>query len=64
MKRIVLLAMAAAMMCGCEKEIVSEKPAEDAAGVVATDAAKTKKFTFTMKGDFTSEWKPVTRANE
>ena len=43
------------MICGCEKEIVSEKPAGEAAGVVASDV-KTKKFTFTMKGDFSKEW--------
>lgn len=47
--------MAAAMMCGCEKEIVSEKPDGEASGVVASDV-KTKKFTFTMKGDFSGEW--------
>ena len=56
MKRIIMWAVAAALMCGCEKEIVSEKPAGEAAGVVASDAVKTKKFTFTMKGDFSKEW--------
>ena len=55
MKRVILLAVAAAMICGCEKEIVSEKPAGEAAGVVASDV-KTKKFTFTMKGDFSVDW--------
>lgn len=55
MKRVILLAVAAAMICGCEKEIVSEKPAGEAAGVVDADV-KTKKFTFTMKGDFSNEW--------
>jgi hypothetical protein len=57
MKRVILLAVAAAMICGCEKEIVSEKPAGEAAGVVASDVVKTKKFTFTMKGDFSEAWK-------
>lgn len=55
MKRIILWAVAAAMICGCEKEIVSEKPAGEAAGVVDADV-KTKKFTFTMKGDFSGDW--------
>ena len=53
--------MVAALMCGCEKEIVTEKPDGEASGVVASDAVKTKKFAFTLKGDFSDEWKPVTR---
>ena len=48
-------------LTACEKEIMSEKPDGEASGVVASDAVKTKKFTFTMKGDFSDEWKPVTR---
>ena len=56
MKRVILWAVAAAMMCGCEKEIVSEGTAVKTAGTVASDV-KTKKFTFTMKGDFSEAWK-------
>lgn len=48
-------------LTACEKEIMSEKPDGEASGVVAADAVKTKKFTFTLKGDFSDEWKPVTR---
>ena len=48
-------------LTACEKEIMSEKPDGEASGVVAADALKTKKFTFTLKGDFSDEWKPVTR---
>ena len=55
MKRVILWAMAAALMCGCEKEIVSEGTSVLTAGTTASDV-KTKKFTFTMKGDFSGEW--------
>ena len=48
-------------LTACEKEIMSEKPDGEASGVVAADAVKTKNFTFTLKGDFSDEWKPVTR---
>ena len=61
MKRVILLAVAAAMICGCEKEIVSDSTSVKTAGTTAADAVKTKKFTFTLKGDFSDEWKPVTR---
>ena len=55
MKRVILLAVAAAMICGCEKEIVSEGTAVKTSGTSASDV-KTKKFTFTMKGDFSVDW--------
>jgi hypothetical protein len=49
-------------LTACEKEIMNEK-AEDA--VVVTDdqgnVLPTKKFSFTLKGDFTSEWKSVNK---
>lgn len=47
------MAVAAALMCGCEKELkVSDgEPVDDATGVVN---GPTKKFTFTVKGDFVS----------
>ena len=48
-------------LTACEKEIMSEKPDGEASGMVAADAVKTKKFTFTLKGDFSDEWKSVTR---
>lgn len=47
--------MVAAMMCGCEKEIVSEGTAVKTAVTTASDV-KAKKFTFTLKGDFSGEW--------
>jgi len=55
------MAMAVCLITACEKEIMSEKPDGETSGLVAADAVKTKKFTFTLKGDFSSEWKPVTR---
>lgn len=43
MKRILLMAVAAAFVCGCEKQLpIDEQEVE----------VKTKKFTFTCKGDF------------
>ena len=48
-------------LTACEKEIMSDEPDGESSGVVASDAVKTKKFTFTLKGDFSDEWKPVTR---
>ena len=44
MKRILMMAVAAALMCGCEKAI-------DGAESESLDG-KTKKFTFTVKGDY------------
>jgi len=62
MKKLFIMACAVGLtLTACEKEIMSEKPDGEASGVVAADAVKTKKFTFTMKGDFSDEWKPVTR---
>lgn len=50
MKKVILIMMAAVMMCGCEKAILPED------GVVEEKEGKelvdTKKFTFTIKGDF------------
>ena len=49
--------LAAMVLTACEKEIVSNEN-----GVTTPeDAFVGKKFTFTIKGDFTSEWKAVTR---
>jgi len=62
MKKLFIMALAVGLtLTACEKEIMSEKPDGEASGVVAADAVKTKKFTFTLKGDFSDEWKPVTR---
>jgi hypothetical protein len=62
MKKLFIMAMAVCLMTACEKEIMSEKPDGEASEVLVADVVKTKKFTFTLKGDFSSEWKPVTRS--
>jgi len=63
MKKLFIMACAVAMLTACEKEIMSDEPTDNA--VVVTDdhgnVLPTKKFTFTLKGDFSDEWKPVTR---
>lgn len=57
MKKCVIALLAAMVLTACEKEIVSNEK-----GVTTSDESTVgKKFTFTVKGDFTSEWKPVTR---
>lgn len=62
MKKLFIMALAVGLtLTACEKEIMSEKPDGEASGMVAADAVKTKKFTFTLKGDFSDEWKSVTR---
>ena len=53
------MALAVATLTACEKEIITEK--EDATVSDGSAIEKTKKFTFTLKGDFSNDWKPVTR---
>lgn len=52
------MALAVATLTACEKEIITE---EDATVSDGSAIEKTKKFTFTLKGDFSNDWKPVTR---
>lgn len=62
MKRLKLWAVAAAliMTASCEKPVITddETPGE---AETPTGETTTKKFTFTLKGDFSDQWKPVTR---
>lgn len=58
MKRLFIMALAVATLTACEKEIITE---EDATVSDGSAIEKTKKFTFTLKGDFSNDWKPVTR---
>ena len=63
MKKLFITAMAVGLtLTACEKEISVDEPDN---GVVVTDdqgnVLPTKKFTFTLKGDFSDNWKPVTR---
>ena len=61
MKRLCLTALAvAALLTACERPLIEgEEPDVDDSGLVTPDQSRVKKFTFTMKGDFSSEWKPV-----
>lgn len=61
MKRLKLWAVAAAliMTASCEKPVITDDETSEEAETTTT--ATTKKFTFTLKGDFSNEWKPVTR---
>lgn len=63
MKRLSLSALAvAALLTACEKPIISDSDATDEHGnSVEQVDANVKRFTFTLKGDFSDEWKPVTR---
>lgn len=60
MKNVCIFALAAMVLTACEKTIESEENVDE---VITTDGKPVmgKRFTFTVKGDFTSEWKPVTR---
>jgi len=49
------MACAVALMTACEKPVIDEVTNEE------VTTTKTKKFTFTLKGDFSDQWKPVTR---
>lgn len=51
---MLMMAVAAALMCGCEKElnVNNAEPVDDATEAVVN--GPTKKFTFTVKGDFGS----------
>ena len=59
MKRLFIMALAVATLTACEKEIITEE--EDATVSDGSAIEKTKKFTFTLKGDFSNDWNPVTR---
>jgi len=54
------LAVAVMMTAACERPLIeSEEPEVDDSGLVVPDQSRVKKFTFTLKGDFSNEWKPV-----
>ena len=60
MKKCVIALLAAMVLTACEKTIETEENVDE---VITTDGKPVvgKRFTFTVKGDFSSEWKPVTR---
>jgi len=50
--------LAAMLLTSCEKSLVNDDEVEENPSVSTTDG---KRFTFTVKGDFSEEWKSVTR---
>ena len=64
MKKILIVAAVICGLVSCEKVDVSDLvgDGDDATSEIGDGVgAKTKKFTFTMKGDFSDQWKAVTR---
>lgn len=69
MKKTFVIFAAAAMCAACQQapdvsELLGEEPTEitkDENGLVQEQKGLTKKFTFTLKGDFSTQWKSVTR---
>lgn len=59
MKKLLYIFMALLTFVSCEKIDLNKLAKEN--GTETTLTSKTKKFTFTLKGDFSNEWKPVTR---
>jgi hypothetical protein len=59
-KQLFLALICAATLTACE-EPYAEEAVEPATASDGSAVVKTKKFTFTLKGDFSDEWKPVTR---
>jgi len=57
MKKTILFMALAAMCASCQKTVIDDSENSDYSEV----SEKVKKFTFTLKGDFSNEWKPVTR---
>lgn len=58
MRKFVFFMLAASLLTSCEKSLISDDEVEKNPSVSVTDG---KRFTFTVKGDFTTEWKSVTR---
>ena len=64
----ILLLLAVLLCAACEKPIESDAEAsgtvtnENGDKVIPEGTPNTKKFTFTLKGDFSDDWKPVTKA--
>lgn len=54
MKKLLILAAAVCTLAACEKPSIDE-------AAVPSASPDGKRFTFTLKGDFSDEWKPVTR---
>ena len=53
--------MAAIIVAACEKPIIDEYSESVVTVSDSSAVVRTKKFTFTLKGDFSDEWKSITR---
>ena len=58
MRKFVFFVLAAILLTSCEKSLVNDDEVEKNPSVSVADG---KRFTFTVKGDFSEEWKSVTR---
>ena len=58
MRKFVFFMLAAMLLTSCEKSLINDDEVEKNPSVSATDG---KRFTFTVKGDFSEEWKSATR---
>lgn len=58
MRKFVFFMLAAMLLTSCEKSLVNDDEVEKNPSVSSTDG---KRFTFMVKGDFSEEWKSVTR---
>jgi hypothetical protein len=58
MREFVFFMLAAMLLTSCEKSLVNDDEVEKNPSVSIADG---KRFTFTVKGDFSEEWKSVTR---
>lgn len=58
MRKFVFFMLAAMLLTSCEKSLVNDDEVEKNPSI---SVANGKRFTFTVKGDFSEEWKSVTR---
>lgn len=59
LNKVPLLLLAMFITTSCEKPIFDENAVGDDEEIVNGESVATKKFTFTLKGDFSSEWKTM-----
>jgi hypothetical protein len=64
MKKLTIMALAVALFTACEKPVFDETDTAPSSPSVTTpgESSPGKKFTFTLKGDFSADWRPVTRS--
>jgi len=58
-KKFVFFLLAASLLTSCEKVILTESDSESETVSDGSPVGNAKKFTFTIKGDFSDNWKPV-----